>query len=196
MGTNDPWARWRFSFFVDEEYELSGEELLERYCVARAGRDSQMEFNFPQVGGAGEWPMLQEVCDLLEDYCICENENLRTASRGFENDVFAVTPYDDSADEGTPNFLFKPFGFGIEWYKYAFRDAYMNMQLNENQIAHIWKLCIESVVAPLQGSDVPDYSNPDGLDAVAYLERHPAPSYEWVLGDKRDEIRKLVCNDD
>lgn len=61
-------------------------------------------------------------------------------ARGFENDVFRIEPYfwDDCECPGTdddihlencpervPNFLHKPSGFRIEWYKYPFRDAYM-----------------------------------------------------------------------
>lgn len=67
---------------------------------------------------------------------------------GFDNDVFTIRPYywgDDEELEMLPNFLYKPTGFEIQWYKYPFRDSYMNQNLTKEEILDIFKKCAESV---------------------------------------------------
>lgn len=44
-----------------------------------------------------------------------------------------------------PNFLHKPSGFRIEWYKYPFRDSYMNQKIKLKDFKKIINLCIESL---------------------------------------------------
>jgi hypothetical protein len=43
------------------------------------------------------------------------------------------------------NFIYKPTGFWIDWYKYPFRDSYMSDDLTKEQLKEIWEKCIESV---------------------------------------------------
>ena len=68
---------------------------------------------------------------------------------GFENDVFAIRPYwwgDSDAEEANmPNFLYKQNGFEIRWYKYPFRDSYINMDLEISEIEEIFQLCLDSI---------------------------------------------------
>ena len=77
----------------------------------------------------------------------------------FENDVFTMRPYywgdcecEDEHDEDCPviqpNFLHKPSGLEIHWYKYALRDSYSNQKLAN--FAEIIDECIESIK---EGSD-------------------------------------------
>jgi hypothetical protein len=47
-----------------------------------------------------------------------------------------------------PNFLYKPTGFRINWYKYPFRDSYMTPRITPKKWREIVKHCIESVVTP------------------------------------------------
>lgn len=44
-----------------------------------------------------------------------------------------------------PNFLHKPSGFNISWYKYCLRDSYMNEDLSVKEFAKIIDDCIESL---------------------------------------------------
>ncbi len=51
----------------------------------------------------------------------------------FENDTFVVRPYywgDDEKIAELPNFVFKPTGLEISWYKYPMRDAYSNQDVD------------------------------------------------------------------
>ena len=43
-----------------------------------------------------------------------------------------------------PNFLYKPTGFQIMWYKYALRDSYMNQNINLDEFKVILKDCVRS----------------------------------------------------
>ena len=44
-----------------------------------------------------------------------------------------------------PNFLYKPTGFEIQWYKYPLRDAYMNEDISLREFIKIIDKCIESI---------------------------------------------------
>lgn len=44
-----------------------------------------------------------------------------------------------------PNFLYKPTGFQINWYKYPLRDSYMNMDISFEELKKIMEHCIESI---------------------------------------------------
>ncbi|MGG1659498.1 hypothetical protein [Brevibacillus sp. NRS-1366] len=44
-----------------------------------------------------------------------------------------------------PNFLYKPTGYQIQWYKYPLRDSYMNQDFTYEQLEEIMQHCIESV---------------------------------------------------
>lgn len=71
-----------------------------------------------------------------ESYCDCgfEHRNFRT-SRGHE----------ETCREVLPNFLYKPIGFKIIWYKYPLRDSYMNINLSEIEFRAICRECIGSI---------------------------------------------------
>lgn len=71
----------------------------------------------------------------------------------FENDTFEMHRYcwcdgDDCPQCGTGqqyNFLHKPSGFGIRWYKYAFRDSYMSQNADLERFTEIVADCLASV---------------------------------------------------
>jgi hypothetical protein len=44
-----------------------------------------------------------------------------------------------------PNFLYKPTGFEIQWYKYPFRDSYTNKKISIENFQDITLHCIDSV---------------------------------------------------
>lgn len=66
----------------------------------------------------------------------------------YENDTFIIFPYYWGEDEEIackPNFVYKPTGFKIDWYKYPFRDSYMNQNISKKEFMEIILKCIESV---------------------------------------------------
>lgn len=63
--------------------------------------------------------------------------------------------HDESCRIVRPNFLHKPSGFAIQWYKYPLRDSYMNTQISLEQFSEMITNCIESLRSnPLAGSQI------------------------------------------
>ncbi|MHA2044701.1 MAG: hypothetical protein ACW99G_07895 [Candidatus Thorarchaeota archaeon] len=88
----------------------------------------------------------------------------------FENDIFHVFPYywgdctcrpesdtlpseeeyynythKDTCLLLKPNFLYKPTGYELSWYKYPLRDSYASEDLTLLEFADIIKKCVESL---------------------------------------------------
>lgn len=65
-----------------------------------------------------------------------------------ENEVVRVMSYywgDDVERSRLPNFIHKPTGLEIQWYKYPFRDSYASKQITPKEWADIIDDCIASV---------------------------------------------------
>jgi len=54
------------------------------------------------------------------------------------------------------NFHYKPTGFGIQWYKYPLRDAYMNQDITLDEFRGIIDACIASVRTDAQAEEDDD----------------------------------------
>lgn len=73
----------------------------------------------------------------------------------FTNDVFELHPYcwcekPDCGQCGTgeqANFLYKPTGFRLSWYKYPMRDAYMNVATTRSAFQAMVTHCVQSLTA-------------------------------------------------
>ena len=66
----------------------------------------------------------------------------------FENDTFIIRPYywgEDEKEQILPNFVYKPTGVEIKWYKYPMRDAYCNKDISVEQFKRIIDECKESM---------------------------------------------------
>ena len=75
-------------------------------------------------------------CDLLErQAAIYEKYAEELGHLGHKDDCKLVMP----------NFLYKPTGFSISWYKYPLRDAYMSENLTVEQFGEIIDGCINSL---------------------------------------------------
>lgn len=72
---------------------------------------------------------------------------------GFENDTFILRPYywgGNSRAARRPNFVFKPTGFQMKWYKYPLRDAYANRDLSLDQFKAMLSACAASLAPAAQ----------------------------------------------
>lgn len=66
----------------------------------------------------------------------------------YENDTFIVRAYYWGEDEdiaALPNFVYKPTGLEISWYKYPMRDAYSNQDVSLEQFVEILADCERSM---------------------------------------------------
>ena len=66
----------------------------------------------------------------------------------FENEIFIVRPYywgDYECFYHLPNFVHKPTGLSIQWYKYSLRDSYSNQQFDPDTLTSVMKSCKDSL---------------------------------------------------
>lgn len=103
----------------------------------------------------GEFKTIRSKYDPEEDYITY-----------FENDTFILMPYywgnDDYFCE-LPNFIHKPTGFELSWYKYALRDSYMNKNITFEELMVIMEDCKRS----LGINDIPYHYK----EAIEYIEK-------------------------
>jgi len=95
-----------------------------------------------------------KLCDLYKKYDLSYNKKNPWQGCG----VICTCSYDkhwhkflaenDHSDDcmlTKHNFLYKPTGFYLDWYKYPLRGSYMNMDLNIEQFKEIISICIKSL---------------------------------------------------
>lgn len=66
----------------------------------------------------------------------------------YENDVFIIRAYywgEDEEKAALPNFVYKPTGLEISWYKYPMRDAYSNQDVRVEDLVKILEDCERSM---------------------------------------------------
>lgn len=84
----------------------------------------------------------------LEKFIVDVPSKIGQSMKRFENDVFTLMPYywgEDETIAKLPNFIYKPTGFELCWYKYPLRDSYMNQQISYQELDDIMKKCKESI---------------------------------------------------
>ncbi|GAB6429189.1 hypothetical protein bcgnr5372_41110 [Bacillus luti] len=84
----------------------------------------------------------------LEKYVVKIEGTINEPTAKFENNTFVIMPYywgDDDEICMLPNFIYKPTGFELSWYKYALRDSYMNHNISYQELDGLLKLCKQSL---------------------------------------------------
>lgn len=101
--------------------------------------------------GRGSAPEFFVLMDMLEmDYRgRCSDADLADGSGGFENDVFLIRPSqlderDPPSGVDSPNFLYKPTGLRIAWFRRPFRDSVINADPDPDGLRIVWRLCMAS----------------------------------------------------
>lgn len=97
-----------------------------------------------------EWRLITNLTS-SDCYGFTFDKGHQNDSYGYEDDVMSIRPYDWGSDEfperaARPNFLFKPTGFNMEWYKYPWRGGEMSENLSLGEIRRIWRLCIDHLI--------------------------------------------------
>lgn len=82
-------------------------------------------------------------------YCILEkgfDSKTDIEHLEFENNTFKITPYDWSEPKNPePNFIHKPSGFKLWWYKYPLRSPEVNFNITHEEFSCILYDCINSL---------------------------------------------------
>lgn len=118
--------------------------------------NSRGRFEVPRGIGEDDFAWQETFRDFMDEigldgYAYIENKELekyKTERGGFENDIFAINPYYWGEDENImrePNFIYKPTGLTIDWYKYPLRDSYSNKKITFEELNEILKKCKESI---------------------------------------------------
>lgn len=102
---------------------------------------------------------------MIHHYCWCEKDDCRWCSRA------------------APNFLYKPSGFSITWYKWIGRETKANRAITGKQWAEVFKRCYESIPhgARAKAIEEHDFDNSpeqlrlkeEGLKNVLEVMSHP-----------------------
>lgn len=107
-------------------------------------------YHFPDrnLEDCEEWQNLLQKCS-CDDDGICSDELHKNILNGYENDVFVIIPYYWGDDEDIiilPNFIYKPTGFALRWYKRPFRSTYMSQNLTSEELKQMWTDCAKSII--------------------------------------------------
>jgi hypothetical protein len=107
-------------------------------------------------------------------HCTCDYRDRRHKFRE-KND------HDKNCPIVKPNFLFKPTGFSIQWYKYPLRDSYMSQNITLDEFKEIVSKCIESCKAfqhclHLTGGDSTPSQALSTPDMFSTIEHEPTPA--------------------
>ena len=86
-----------------------------------------------------EFSMDREYC--CATHCTC---NYKERRKRFYEEHY----HDKNCPIVKPNFLYKPTGFAIKWYKYPLRDSYMSQNITLDEFKKIIAKCVESCTAP------------------------------------------------
>lgn len=66
----------------------------------------------------------------------------------YENDTFLIRPYiwdDENPEAELPNFVYKPENIEICWYKYPFRNSFINVDITLEKLKEILEACAKSM---------------------------------------------------
>jgi hypothetical protein len=93
------------------------------------------EYPFPdrEIANSDEWIALRHVLG-IDSYGITKRGDPHETKRGgYDDGTICVNPYywgEDDDEAAKPNFIDRSIGLEIRWYKYPFRDSYMNWQMD------------------------------------------------------------------
>lgn len=108
--------------------------------MKKTGRSYAME--------RGEWQ--EEFCRFLEE-CGFDGYGYREGEDPpYENDTFVIRPYywgEDEDEADKPNFVYKPGGIKIWWYKYPLRAAECSHNISFREFRKILRKCSKSLNA-------------------------------------------------
>ena len=87
-------------------------------------------------------------CDFLHDNGFDHYGHNDNGDDCYETDTFIIRPYywgEDETIADLPNFVYKPTGLEICWYKYPMRNAFSNKNISVKELKKILKACSKSM---------------------------------------------------
>lgn len=132
------------AFHPEEERVLFGDNLSTNSNMD----DSDMELGNALFGNSrGEVQVDRNIGYEEEIERLTEALEVKTLQEitEWENDTFYVSNYSPRSSADDPNFIHKPSGLELQWYKYPLRDSYFNRDCTLKEFRQIIDDCVESV---------------------------------------------------
>lgn len=143
---------------------------------------------------AAKYPMiprepLQDMFVMMLDNIGCDGYGIATGkipaglkknenTGGVYNNVFEVNPYYWGEDEeiaDLPNFVYKPLGLRVYWYKYPMRDAWTNYGWTESEIIEEFQKalsdCTESATSDIHWYTTEEKMPKENEPVFAWIDR-------------------------
>lgn len=100
---------------------------------------SRGQYKFPdrEMADSDEWVALCAALGVDAYGHASKDNSFITERGGYDDGEICVNPYywgDDEAEAAKPNYIDRKIGLEIRWYKYPFRDAYMNWKMSAEEL--------------------------------------------------------------
>lgn len=128
-----------------------------------------------------EWMILSLITG-IDSYGFTSIEDKMNDEGGYDDDIIC-THRDRESEIRPPTFIFKPSGYSMGWYKYAWRSPEQNENLSVGEILRLWRLCIEHI---LWGKEMPSGTTKEILELP--IDTVPVPN------DLKGRVES-VCDD-
>ena len=132
-----------------------------------------------------EWWLLVMLAQ-IDEYGNAYDPSRTNPEGGYEDEVLYTRRYNWD-EPGPPMFIFKPSGYAMGWYKYAWREAEQSENLTMGEIRRILRLCIEHIA---YGREIPEGTTKELVAMPMYLYDSP----EDIAEELRDMARRAPCN--
>ncbi len=121
-------------------------------------------FNRSMIESCPEWQILSMLMH-IDGYGFCSDPAHEKADGCYEDDIM-LTRLDDQYEPGPPTFEFKPSGYSMGWYKYAWRSPEQSENLSMGEIRRVLRLCIEHLA---YGREIPSGTTKELISLPRHL---------------------------
>ena len=135
--------KWEKDIFTKDEFDtyMSFEDWCDDECPACSWKKENQNKSINYLSKICTCGTMKKNIDLQKR----KNKIKEKIEKYEELESTQLLKHKDDCKLVLPNFIYHPNQedeFYIDWYKYPFRDAYMNKNLTENEIKNIFKDCI------------------------------------------------------
>lgn len=138
-----------------------------------------------------EWQIL---CMLMhiDGYGFCSDPVHENADGCYE-DGLMLTRLDNQYESRPPTFEFKPSGYSMGWYKYAWRSPEQSENLSMGEIRRVMRLCIEHLA---YGREIPNGTTKELISLPRHLYVPPDDIADAIYGITRTAPSNVFAIDD
>jgi hypothetical protein len=133
-------------------YYLAANEIwMAAHDLWQANHPVQSDFNAEEYRVFFEKERMVKLKELCETYSIPWDDGngcLAHCTCGHDKkwqEWRSVNDHKPDCKIVTPNFVYKPTGFEIRWYKYALRDSYANREFTKKELLQMMEHCKKSI---------------------------------------------------